>query len=248
MKLVPAAAAVMAAALTLASAARAAGPLPAPPVGTTGAGGSASSTIYDALIAIVRAQADRSGGVGSATSDYEQAIQQYDAGQYVQARQTALNAIGALVPAPLPAPSLYPLYIPQPAYHRLPTVVNADEADAESIVALARGQLSQCGSGTPPPTVQQQYTAAVANFAATNYLTARGQAEVLINYCAAAMQQVAQQIAAQPQPSPTPIPMSSYSPAPFATLISDPALARPPVVMPSSTPAPPDHHFHFYGF
>jgi hypothetical protein len=248
MKLLPVAAAVMAAALTLATAALAAGPIPAPPLGGPGAAGSAASTIYDAMLAIARSEADNAPGAQNATSTYNQAIQQYNAGQYVQARQTALNAIGLTAPAPLPAPSLYPLYIPQPAYNPMPLVVNADEADAENVVALARGQLTQCGSGTPPPAVQAQYTTAAANLVARNYLTARGQAEVLINYCASAMQQVAQQAAAQPQPSMTPIPMQSYVPQPFATLIPDPALAQAPVVMPAGTPQPPSHRFHFYGF
>ena len=166
----------------------------------------------------------------------------------MQARQSALNAIGQTAPAPLPAPSLYPLYIPQAAYNPMPLVVNADEGDAENTLALARGALLQCGNGTPPPTVQQQYTTAAANLIAKNYLTSRGESEVLINYCASVMQMLAQQAAAQPQPSMTPIAMASYSPEPFATLIPDPALARPPVVMPSTTPAPRSHSFHFYGF
>src|ERR1700722_11657549 len=130
----------------------------------------------------------------------------------------------------------------------MPLVVNADEADAERVVAVARAQLLQCGGVAPPQAVLAQYTTAAANLVAKNYLTARGQSEILINYCAAAMQQLAQQAAAQPQPSQTPIPMASYSPEAFATLIPDPALAQPPVVMPSTTPQPASHRFHFYGF
>lgn len=248
MKLLPVAAAVMAAALTLATAAWAAGPLPAPPVAGPTNGGSAASTIFDAMLAIVRAEADNTPGVQNATFSYTQAIQQFNAGQYDQARQSALNAIGQTAPAPLPAPSLYPLYIPQPAYNPMPLVVNADEADAESTVALARGQLLQCGTGTPPPTVTQQYTTAADNLVAKNYLTARAQSEVLINYCASVMQTIAQQAAALPQPSMTPLVMASYTPEPFATLIPDPALAQAPVVMPSTTPQPQSHRFHFYGF
>lgn len=247
MKLLPTAAAVLAAAITLAGAASAAGSLPAPPAASPTTGGSAASTIFDAMVAIARANADNPGGAQNAAGPYNQAIQQFNAGQYTQARSSALDAIAQTAPAPLPAPSLYPLYIPAPAYSPMPLVVNADEADAESTVALARQELTQCGTGAAPPAMQQQYQTAVDNLFAKNYLPARAISEALINTCAAAMQQLAQQAAAAPKPSVTPIPMSSYSPQPVATLIPDPALAQPPVVMPSTTPAPPNHRLHFYG-
>lgn len=254
MKLFPVAAAVMVAAMTLATAAWAApvplAPLAPPPVatsvnGTQTVGSSAASTIFDAMLAIARAAANNPSGAQNATFSYDQALQQYNAGQYDQARQSALDAIGRTAPAPLPSPSLYPLYIPQPAFHPMPLVVNADEADAESVIGLARGQLGQCGNATPPPAVAQQYSDAVAKITSSvhQYLAARAESEQLINYCAAQMRAMLQAAANAPAPPATPIPMASYSPMPVATLIPDPALAQPPVVMPSSSPAPAPHGF-----
>jgi hypothetical protein len=248
MKLLPVAAAVLAAALTLATAARADGPIPAPPISSPSNGGQAAGSIFDAMLAIARAAADNAAGAQNASSAYTQAIQQFNAGQYTQARQSALQAIAQTGAAPLPRPSLYPLYIPQPAYPRMPLVVNADEADAEGTVALARQELLQCGAASPPPTVVQQYTAAVDNLLGKQYLTARGEAEILINYCAAATQLVAQQAAAHSPPPSTPIPMTAYSPVPVATLIPDPALAQKPVAMPTPAPtAEPAYKHHLFG-
>ena len=82
MKLSPLSAAVLAAALTLANAASAAGPLPAPPPPGT----PTSSNIFDAMLAISRAAVANPSGAQQATFSYNAAIQQYNAHDFTRSQ------------------------------------------------------------------------------------------------------------------------------------------------------------------
>ena len=238
MKLIPMSAAVLAAALTLATTASAQGPLPAPPP----PGSPTSSTIFDAMLAIARAAASNPAAAQTATFSYTAAIQQYNAGDFTRARMSALTAISQTAVVPLPQPSIIPPPIPQPSYYAMPLVGSADQADAEGYVALARRAMALCGAaGSMPPAVQQQFSAAVDAIVARNYGAAKAASQAVVDQCAAVTQALATQAAAAPQVPSTPIPMNSYSPLPIATLGPDPALQQAPVVMPTSSPTPESH-------
>jgi hypothetical protein len=222
MKLIPMSAAVLAAALTLGSAASAAGPLATPPAG----GNPASSSIFDAMLAIARAAGTNPAAAQNATFSYNAAIQQYNAHDFERSRMSALQAISQTAAVPLPQPSLMAPPIPQPAYYPMPLVQNSNQADAEGYVALARRSTLTCGApdATPAPAVAAQYTTALNAILAKQYGTAARSSQAVIDQCAAASQAYMAQQAALPQPSATPIPMTSYSPVPLATLGPDPAL------------------------
>jgi hypothetical protein len=224
MKLIPMSAAILAAALTLVNTASAAGPLPAPPP----VGGPASSAIFDAMLAIARAAASNPGAAQTATFSYTAAIQQYNARDFERARMSALTAISQTAAVPLPQPSIWAPPIPQPSYYAMPLVRSANQADAESYVALARRAIVLCGApnAAPPAAVQTQYAAAVDDLLAKNYGAARTSSQAVVDQCAAATQAYAAQQAALPQPSATPIPMTPYAPVPIATLGPDPALTQ----------------------
>jgi hypothetical protein len=243
MKLIPAAVAVLAAALTLVNVA-AAQTLPTPPP----PGGPTSSAIFDAMLAVARAASSNPAAAQSAAFSYQAAIQQYNVGDYDRARMSAIAAIGAAMPAPpLPAPSIVAPSIPQPVYYQMPLLVASDQADAEGYLGLARRSMITCGTAGPNPAqVQQQYAAAAAALDAKNYGASVTASQVVINYCASANEALAVQAAAAPQAPATPIAMTSYKPIPLATLGPDPALAQTPTpeVLPATpAPAPARHGF-----
>lgn len=66
-------------------------PLALPPAG----GNAASSTIFDAMLAIARATGSNPTAAQQATFAYAAAIQQYNAGDYARSRMSALQAISA---------------------------------------------------------------------------------------------------------------------------------------------------------
>jgi hypothetical protein len=234
MKLIPAAAAVLAAALTLVNVAGAQ-TLPAPPP----PGGPTSTAIFDAMLAVARAASSNPGAAQSAAFSYQAAIQQYNAGDLNRARMSAIAAIGAAMPAPpLPAPSIVPPSIPQQTYYPMPLLVAADQADAEGYLGLARRSMSSCGAaGTNPPQVMQQYKAASDALDAKNYDASKTASQAVVDYCAQANAALAAQAAAAPQTPSTPIPMTSYKPVPLATLGPDPALMQTPT--PATLPETP---------
>jgi hypothetical protein len=250
-RLLPASAAVLAAALTLGAGASAqvtSLPLPAPPV----AGNAASSTIFDAMLAIARAARSNPAAAQQATFQYNAAIQQYNAGDLARARMSALQAImvsggpPAAQATSIPAPP-----IPQPVYVTMPNVLGANEADAEAYVALARRALTVCGAPgvAAPAAAQRAYAASVNAVVAQKFGAARDAAQQTIDQCAAAAAAYGLQQQQQPGASPMPVEMGTYSPLPLATLGPDPALQQTPtpVVMPSTTPAAAQRRgFHLF--
>jgi hypothetical protein len=239
MRLLSMPAAVLVVALAAATAASAqvpSLPLPAPPA----AGNPTASTIFDAMLAISRAAGSNPAAAQQATFSYNAAIQQYNAGDLARSQSSALTAIMQTNAPPQPQPTLYAPPIPMQSYIPMPNVLGADQADAESYVALARRSLTVCGSPgtTPPAAVQQQYAAAVAALTQQKMAAARTASLVVVDACAAANATYAKQMQAQPVPSQSPMALASYNPVPIATLGPDPALAQSPAVMPSTSPTP----------
>lgn len=222
MKLVSLSAAVLAASLLLSTAASADGPLPAPPP----PGSPTASTIFDAMLAIARAATTNPAAAQTATFSYTAALAQYNNQDFARAQMSALTAISQAAAVPLPAPSIAPPLIPQPTYYQMPLLSSANQADAESYVALARRAMMSCGAPGAAPTAvaQQDYKTASDALFAKNYNVARASSQNVVNDCATATQAYNAQLAAKPQPSTSPMPMASYAPVPVATLGPDPAL------------------------
>jgi hypothetical protein len=243
-RLLPSLAAVLVAALAISTGASAqvtSLPLPAPPP----SGNATASTIFDAMLAIARAAGSNPAAAQQATFSYNAAIQQYNAGDFARSRMSALQAISATSTVPMAQATAMPAApIPQPVYAAMPNVLGANQADAESYVALARRALTLCGTpGAPAPdAVMQQYTVAVDDLVAQKLVAARLASQNVIDQCATASDAYAKAQSAQPAPSMTPMAMGTYSPLPIATLGPDPALAQTPApVMPDPTPAPESH-------
>jgi hypothetical protein len=238
------AAALVAAALALAAAASAqvVSAKPAPPA----ASDPASTSIFDALLAIERAAASNPAAAQAATLSYDTAIQQYNSGDQTRARMSALQALEQTAQAPLPAPELNQPDIPQQSFLTMPFVVTDRRADAEAYVGLARRALALCGApGAPiPAAVTQQYIAGADDLLNGRTFAAKAAAKIVIDQCAAAGQAYAAQLQAMPAPSMTPMATESYNPLPIATLGPDPALQSTPVpeAMPTTTPVPPARH------
>lgn len=198
-------AAVLTAALALATAASAQNavlPLAAPPIG----GNAASSTIFDAMLAIARTAVSNPSAARNASFSYTAAIQQYDAGDLTRARASALTAIMQTNAPPQPQPTLYAPPIPVPSYVPMPNVLGANQADAEGYVALARRSLSACGA-TAPATAMQQFAAAVAALTLQNLAAARKDSLAVVDGCAAANTAYARELQAQPVPTPSTSPV-----------------------------------------
>jgi hypothetical protein len=231
-------AAIVMAALTLVAAASAQ-QLPAPPSGTD----AASTAIFDALLSIERAQGSNPNAVGPATLSYNAAIQQYATGNLTGAQYSALTAISQTGGVPLPAPSLNPPAIPEPAFVQMPQVLNTNQADAEAYMGLARRAITLCGApGAPPPAaVQQQFAATVNALVAKNTAATAAASTSVVNQCAAASQAYAMTM----QSSRAPIAMGTFAPEPIATLGPDPALQSTPapLMVPSATPVPAHRGF-----
>jgi hypothetical protein len=228
MKFVSLSAAVLAASLTLSTAASAQGPLPLPLPAPPPPGAPVSSTLFDAMLGIARAAQSNPSAAQNATFSYNAAIQQYNIGDFNRSRQSALTALSQSMTAPLPQPSLQPPAIPQQTYYPFPLLADANQADAESYVTLARRALITCGApnATPSASIQQEYESASKAYLSKNYRAAHAGAVNVVDDCAAASRAYAAQQAALPQPSSTPMPLASYVPEPLATLGPDPALQQ----------------------
>jgi hypothetical protein len=239
MRLVSMPAAVLVAALAAATAASAqvpSLPLPAPPA----AGNQAASTIFDAMLAISRAAGSNPAAAQQATFSYNAAIQQYNAGDLARSRSSALTAIMQTNAPPQPSPTLYAPSIPVQSYYPMANVLNANHADAESYVALARRALTGCGApgAAPPAAAQKQYENAVAALSQQKLAAAQTASVVVVDTCATASNAYAKQMQALPVPSISPMALGTYVPEPIATLGPDPALAQAPAAMPSTSPSP----------
>ena len=180
-------AALVAAALTVAHAASAAGvvplPLPVPPPPC----GAVSSTLRDAMLAIERAAATNPAAAQNAAFSYNAAIELYRAHEYEQARASALAAISqaaapAVPVAPVPhAPIVAPAF-PGPRYYMIPDEVPATPANAERYVALAHRAMADCPA---LKVADAEYRGALAALSAKQYRIAMAQSRNIVDDCAA---------------------------------------------------------------
>jgi hypothetical protein len=137
-------------------------PLAAPPI----AANPASSQIFDAFVAIGRAAVTNPGGAQAASFPYAAALQQYNAGDYERAQQSAIEAIGKTAAPTYPQPNntapnnTAPNVSPPPVV-RMPDVGTVQFAESEERVAVARRALESCG-----PTTSQQFITASASYQA----------------------------------------------------------------------------------
>lgn len=200
-------------------------PLPAPPTGQNQASGS----IFDAMLAIARAAASNPSAAQRATYSYNQAVQQYQAGQLSQARSSALQAIVQTAAPPLPPPIAPPPTIPTPTVARMPLLNNPPQADAEEFVALIAGSLDQCGptTGSAYQSALRTYQQAQRDYVAGKYNAVRTEAKGAIDGCAA---ELAQLTKAAAQATSTPLPPVQMPPLTPDTIVTpgpDPALEQP---------------------
>lgn len=147
-----------------------------------------TSLIFDAMLAISRAQQQNPQAAQTASFAYAKALERLRAGDISAADANALDAwsqaLRTAVPAPLPVPSP-PLLAP-----REPSIglygADAPAIDADAFLALTRGQLARCAARKAPqlPQAQAHYAAALKDFAARNYQGTRLESRAAIDACA----------------------------------------------------------------
>jgi hypothetical protein len=161
-------------------------PLAAPPVGPN----AAASAIFDAMLAISRATLVNPAAAQAASFNYAAAIQRYNAGDLLNARQQALQAISVTAPLPPPQPAAW--LAPSPAAGRIvpmPMILNPAQADAEAFLAVSRRALATCAvtGGTERAQIQQRYETAVREYGEQRYAGVRQDARSIIDACASAL-------------------------------------------------------------
>lgn len=166
--------------------------LPHPPPITNAAGGA----LFDAMLAISRAQQTNPQAAQTASFQYVKAIQQYRSGNLGAARTSALEALstasqpqpGSVAPAPSPAAARVPAPAQIPGTRGGLYGADAPAIDADSFLALARGTIDQCAvrHDTSLPAAQRHYAQAARAFAARNWETTRIEAKAAIDGCAKA--------------------------------------------------------------
>jgi len=158
--------------------------LPKPPPVTN----QTSSLMFDAMLAISRAQLTNPAAAQTASFSYTKALEQYRRGDFSGANVSALSALSTAgmyaVPSPLPVPesvTLMPSISSQALYG-----ANAAAIDADAFLALTRGQLMDCAARKSPHLAQAQarYKSALKDFATGNYEATRLDSKAAIDLCA----------------------------------------------------------------
>jgi hypothetical protein len=179
-------AAFMAAVLSLAQVASAAGsvplPLPAPPPPGT----PIATTLRDAMIAIERASATNPAAAQNAALSYAAAIQQYNAHDYERARASALAAISQSAAPPVPAAPvarapIAPPAFPGPRYYVIAGELPPSPANAQRYVALAHRAMATC---VAPKSAAAEYREALAALSAKDYRVAMAASRNIVDDCA----------------------------------------------------------------
>ena len=179
--------AIMAVALSVMHAASAAGsvplPLPAPPPPGT----PVSSTLFDAMIAIERAEASNPAAAQNAAFSYNIAIQQYNAHEYERARASALTAISqsgapAAPIAPVAHAPMVAHAFPGPRYYIIPDELPATPANAQRYVVLAHRAMASCAA---LKTAAAEYRGALSALSAKQYRVAMADSRNIVDDCTA---------------------------------------------------------------
>ena len=164
--------------------------LPAPPPAVNH---QTSSTLFDAMLAISRAQQNNPQAAQTAAFQYFTAVQQYRSGNFNAAQRSALEALStASQPAPGIDPHAPPAPILPPGATQLPGtqggLYGADAAaiDADTFLALARRTIDECAARHDRRLgqAQLQYADAARAFAARNWEQTRRAAKAAIDACA----------------------------------------------------------------
>lgn len=155
----------------------------APPL-TSDAG---ANTIFDAMLAISRAKATYPSGAVRAATPYGAALERYNAGDAVAARNDALQAIALSSRQPYPLPGAWESPSPTvAATEPMPELVDVDQARGESMLGVGRRALMGC-SLTDQQLLQDlrgRYSAAVAENLRHQYDQVIADAQTIIDACA----------------------------------------------------------------
>jgi hypothetical protein len=173
--------AVAVAALSVTRAASAAGSAPLPVAAPPPAGTPASSTLRDALTAIEQAAATNPSAAQNARFFYNAALEQYNAHEYEQARESALSAIRAsAAPATATAhsPTIRPAF-PGPHYFISPDELPATPANAQHYVTSAHRAMASCSA----PAAATEYRGALTALSAKQYRVAMADARNIVDDC-----------------------------------------------------------------
>ena len=176
-----------------------------PPVATN----PTANVLFDAMLAISRANTTNPSGAAAATLNYNAGVQQYGNGNLDAARASAMQAIFQTARPPATMPMTPPqVTIPQMPITPMPYITNVPQADAEEFLALSRRALLACTSQNSPNTTQatQMYTQAVHENLANKYQAVRRDSQTIIDECAPAQAAInnASAPVADPQPPAAP--------------------------------------------
>jgi hypothetical protein len=147
-----------------------------------------TSLMFNAMLAISRAQLTNPAAAQTASFAYAQALEQYRRGDITGANASAINALATAgmyaVPVAMPqapAPFIMPSVTNHPLYG-----ASAPAIDADAFLALTRGQLIDCAARNAPQLekAKARYNAAVKDFAAGNYQATRLDSKAAIDLCA----------------------------------------------------------------
>ena len=167
--------------------------LPHPPPITN----ATSSILFNAMLAIARAQQIDPQAAQTASFQYVQAVQQYRTGNISGANAGALRALSTAsqaqvqinAPAPLPPPALVPATAPASGLGGLAGGLygaGAPAIDADSFLALARGIIDDCAARHDRRLAgaKQHYAQAERDFSAHDWQATRIDAKAAIDACA----------------------------------------------------------------
>jgi hypothetical protein len=179
----------LAATLGVDASAQVTGPLPKPP--QPGAN-QTSNLIFDAMMAVARANATNPQAAQSAALSYTQAVNSYNTGDINRARTAAIQALmNANQPQQATAITVIPPFTPTTAYQISPFPLagaSIAQVDADAFVAQARGAVNACTQAHAPTTqlAQQRLAAAEREDKAGRYQDVRVDAKAAVDLCAAA--------------------------------------------------------------
>ena len=176
-------------ALNAGASAQVSGPLPNPP--QPGANRT-SNLIFDAMMAVSRANTTNPQAAQSAAIAYAQAVNSYNTGDFNRARTAAIQAlINANQPQQTTqTPTIVP-FTPTTAYQTNPFPLaggSIAQVDADAFVAQARGAVNACVQAHASTTqlAQQRLAAAEREDKAGRYQDVRVDAKAAVDLCAAA--------------------------------------------------------------
>src|SRR5471032_1719253 len=147
-----------------------------------------TSLMFNAMLAISRAQLTNPAAAQTASFAYAQALEQYRRGDITGANASAVNAISSAgmyaVPPTMPQPPA--TFITPGIPNRALYGASAQAIDADAFLALTRGQLIDCAARKSPQLAkaQDRYAIAVRDFAAANYEAVRRDSKAAIDLCA----------------------------------------------------------------